>query len=419
MVRLAIAVAVAALSLLVGLRIWFVDGILRPVMIDGPSMAPAFCGLHYVVACSHCQATFRCDAEYLPVDRKLACFNCGGEVELAEAAKVHAADEVLLDRWPLLWRMARRGEVVACRDRAGNLTVKRVAAEPGQQLGIRTGDVFDGDQILHKSIDQVRETRVLVHDNDSQPRHAPPRWIGDSAGWQQLENGVRFVPAAHATREPSWLTYHHRAPGASANSSPITDDDPYNQGELQRPLNDVHDFWLEAEFRLADPGSFTLDVTAGQQRFELAIESGRTAELRQHDQLITSAAISHSFRHPTLIEFGLCDAQVILAIDRRTVLCTAYPWQAAPVGGGHNLAIGTTRTNMEVRHLRLWRDVYYLDPDGLSRPWQMPAPLGADEVALLGDNQPVSVDSRNWLPPGVNARDVAGLVYRPFWKSQH
>ena len=418
MARVSIVVAVSSLTLLAGFRLWFVDGMLRPVLIDGPSMALAFCGTHYVVPCPHCKFAFRCDAEHLPADRQLMCFNCGGAVELDAAATIHAADEVFLDRWPLLWRTAKRGEVIACRDPDGDLTVKRVAAEPRQRLGIRAGDLYDGEQMLRKSMDMLRETRLLVYDDDFRPPQTPRRWIGESSQWHPLDNGFRYVPAASAGEDFAWLSYHHQSPGTSMLSDEVTDYDCYNQGELRRALNELRDIWLEVELQLTKTGPLALTVTDGQQCFELLIDPERSAELRQDGQVVCSVAISQPFRRATWIEFGLCDGQVILAIDRRSVMRTPYLRQGTSGTSGHKLAIGAANIAMDVRHLRVWRDIYYLDPDGLSRPWQIPAAFESGEVAVLGDNQPVSVDSRNWIPAGVNTRKIVGLVYQPFWKSR-
>jgi signal peptidase I len=53
--------------------------------------------------------------------------------------------------------------------------------------------------------------------------------------------------------------------------------------------------------------------------------------------------------------------------------------------------------------------VHYLDPAGLARDWTADAPLAADEYFLLGDNQPVSIDSRHW--GGISRKSIVGLVF--------
>src|SRR6267378_8602806 len=59
----AVAATTATLLACGALRLSLVDGMLRRVTIDGPSMAPAFCGSHYELPCGDCGFPFRCDAE--------------------------------------------------------------------------------------------------------------------------------------------------------------------------------------------------------------------------------------------------------------------------------------------------------------------------------------------------------------------
>ncbi|HMC11529.1 MAG TPA: S26 family signal peptidase, partial [Pirellulaceae bacterium] len=107
------------------------------------------------------------------------------------------------------------------------------------------------------------------------------------------------------------------------------------------------------------------------------------------------------------------------AVDGQTIVCYEYERPAAARPEViHPLAIGAARETLDLTKLCVWRDVYYLDPQGLLRRWAVTAPLAADEFALLGDNQPVSIDSRNWGPPGVSWQAIVGRVYRPFWTAQ-
>ncbi|HEX5106188.1 MAG TPA: hypothetical protein VFV87_20355, partial [Pirellulaceae bacterium] len=66
-IRWLIVATLAALTILVTVRLWMVEGlVLRPVSIDGPSMAPALVGLHYAVTCDDCAFAFACDAQNAP-----------------------------------------------------------------------------------------------------------------------------------------------------------------------------------------------------------------------------------------------------------------------------------------------------------------------------------------------------------------
>src|SRR5688572_17681306 len=150
---------------LAALRVWFVEGLLRRVTIDGPSMAPALSGAHYDVTCGDCGFPFRIDAEHPPESGHAACPNCGfGENQLDNAG-LQLPDHVLIDRWPLFWRQARRGEVVAAREpgSSGQFIVKRVAAIAPEQLAIEGGDLYAGDNLARKALADLHAVRVLVH----------------------------------------------------------------------------------------------------------------------------------------------------------------------------------------------------------------------------------------------------------------
>jgi len=73
------------------------------------------------------------------------------------------------------------------------------------------------------------------------------------------------------------------------------------------------------------------------------------------------------------------------------------------------LSIGAEGLRVEVGWLKVYRDVYYLNPMGGNVRWLDSRPLGQDEFFLLGDNSPVSTDSRHW-PAGVSTKSLVGRV---------
>ena len=66
-----------------------------------------------------------------------------------------------------------------------------------------------------------------------------------------------------------------------------------------------------------------------------------------------------------------------------------------------------------VRDVRVYRDVYYTNPIGLTgrRNGDRPMRLASGEYYVLGDNSPVSEDSRTWPEPG--AIDAKLLIGKP------
>ena len=64
-----------------------------------------------------------------------------------------------------------------------------------------------------------------------------------------------------------------------------------------------------------------------------------------------------------------------------------------------------------VKRVRLWRDVYYFSSVSRNELLQRQAGVaGAEGYFVVGDNLPVSQDSRFWLRPRVEATDILGVV---------
>jgi hypothetical protein len=429
LVRIQWAVAATALGLVVLaiVRLWFIDGLLRRVTIDGPSMAPALCGANFLATCDDCGFPFRCDAQHAPEDGQAACPNCGYSQNPLAAAILQPPDRVLIDRWQLLGRSPQRGEIVALRvpESAAELAVKRIAAVSPGQLAIRAGDLYLGGDLVRKSPTELRAVRLLVHDNAYLPQKTkdlPPRWRGatDDSLWQTAGVGFR-LSGADGRDGWDWLQYEHWActayPRLRGIPSPIRDNDPYNQGETRRELNAVSDVLLSCRVQTEGTGQLAFAAVDGEQRFELLIEPAARIILRVNGRPLEERPLKLTpLRSGADIEFGLCDQQVLLSVAGRTIFRVPYERAAGPQPESlHPLAVGARDLRVQLTHLRIWRDLYYLDPQGLSRDWQAVAPLSPGHFAVLGDNQPVSSDSRQWPVSAVIGSSILGRVYRPFW----
>jgi hypothetical protein len=421
-----VAGVLAALTALIVVRLAMVDGLLRSVSIDGPSMAPAFAGANYRVTCDDCRFVFRCDATNVPGSGLAVCPNCGyGENHLT-ANSLQPGEQVLIDRWKHLGREPKRGEVVAARltSSPGELVVKRIAALPGEQLEIRGGDLYIDGQIVRKSITELREVRVLVHDHAFAPQKTPdlpPRWQAANSPSKWEGQGHTFEITATAD-DFDWLEYHHwRCTESSAprtQAVPILDNDSFNQN-LSRQLNPVTDVLLSCRVKATGDGPLALAVIDGSERFEVHIEpkAQRVALLQNGRRILQQPLGINLSRHESSIEFGLCDQQVLLAVAGRTVFLRPYERQGAPQSDVLNpLVIGARDMTATISGLRVWRDLYYLEPLDTPRPWKADQPLASGQFALLGDNPPASIDFRRWPGGrGVSQADILGPVTRPCW----
>ena len=203
-------------------------------------------------------------------------------------------------------------------------------------------------------------------------------------------------------------------PGATAlGEAPIRDDYGYNQG-ISRDLNAVHDVMLTCWMNLFGPGRFTLVVQDGTDSIQATFTPAKsvvTVHEATHGRTFRS-------RYPARVdklrrlEISLFDRRFILALDGATLVQFDLPAVAAGSPSSQPFRLGAKDLVVQLKELKVWRDIYYLNDRGLSLPWQAASPLGRREIFVLGDNPPISSDSRNWESAGLPHNLLIGRVFR-------
>jgi len=410
-------------------RTWLLEGLFVPLVISGGSMAGTLVGLHREVVCDDCGCRFDCGSDVHPVSPRAVCPNCLWPENDLSAQIDLGGDRVLVDKSIFKFRPPRRWEVIAFRhpQQADQTVVKRVAGLPGESIQIRHGDLYADGRIQRKTLLQQRALAVLVYDAEFPPRldpSLPSRWQADrrDSSWGSADG--RFThPAAADAESIDWLTYGHwhRVAGRRGRTawSPITDECGYNQTRARR-VEDIHPVTdLLLSFRLVKTfgrGLLVIRATDGQTEFQARIDPAR----RRYEILADGravAALRGELPHGSgelLVEMSLFDRQLLLAFDGRAVV--AHPCDCSdqsPRPACRPLAIGSSGLGLEIRSLRVFRDVYYTRPIGPEARWGLDTPvrLGPDEYYVLGDNSSVSKDSRTW--PGGPAVAAKLLVGKP------
>ncbi|MBN2021220.1 MAG: hypothetical protein JW809_00360 [Pirellulales bacterium] len=402
---------------------WLVDGIAPPLDVSGGSMAETILGPHRVIVCRDCGRRFRCDTRDAHPGRPATCPNCGFGRNPAADARELPGDRILMDR--ATWRVfpPTRWEVAAFRDpRApGRIAVKRIVGLPGESVEIRRGDVFIDGRIQRKPLARQRAMAVLVHDADH-PSRAPDapesRWRPEPADVPWGSAGGRFAhPARPDAKRVDWLVYHHAIRlGDCFSAGPVTDDDTYNLARPRRAeeVSTVTDLLLGFEVRRHyGRGRLLVRATDGGEVFEVGIDPGRERfEVLRGGRPIPVAEGSLPGLGPTfLVEVSLFDAALTLAIDGREVASVAYEPNPKRRPDDRPWALGAKELGVELGSVRVYRDVYYTHPLGPLARWAVdrPVALGPDEFFVLGDNSPISEDSRTWPDgPGLDAKFLIG-----------
>jgi signal peptidase I len=401
------------------MQTWLIDGLVIPYQVAGSSMAETLLGVHRDVVCGDCGCPFSCGTDRSPAAPRAVCPNCGYAANDLESLPDIGGDYVLIDRTAFSVRPPRRWEVVAFRrsSQADQILVKRVVGLPGESIEIRHGDVYADGLLLRKNLAQQRAMAVLVHDADFQPRRGPPlprRWRAERSDSRWSAAGTGFTHAAGAKDAPiDWLVYHHRR------ELPVTDLSAYNPSQPRRE-EDVHPVSdLMLSFRLgyvSGRGTFRVRTSDGRDRFEVWLTfDGDQPQYRvfRNDRLLpgTTGKIA-VLGGNRLVEVSSVDQQFLLALDGQTLV--AWPYMrpgSQQLPTSCPLAIGVQGLEVTVGGLRISRDVYYTDLLGAreNRRNTQPVRLGAGQYYVLGDNSPVSEDSRQWSQWGeVDAKLFVG-----------
>ena len=412
-------------------RVAMFQGLIKPVRVASGSMAESLLGPHFEVTCGDCGFAFACDADHPPAGGMAVCPNCGYRRSGVAQDEVVPGQRVLIDRSAAFLRRPRRWQVFAFRspDDADSLSVKRIVGLPGEHVEIRQGDIYIDGRIARKSLDELRPMAIEVHDSARVPTRGeslPRRWQADSSetAWRTTQRGFVFHAdgdesgggdVAHGEGEFDWLTYHHwrtfALPAYRTEESPIVDSYAFNQSASSPPVA-VGDLYLTCRLEMAPGSCMAIRGHDGRSTFvvELACDEYRVRLVRDESVLREAALGTNPCDRPVTIEFALCDRQVLLAIDGRSVLAERYDAVDRPFSPtARPLALGVAEGTVRIERLQVLRDVYYLDPSGLDYGWS-PDPLADNEWLVMGDNPAVSRDSRQWSRAGLPRNLLVGKV---------
>jgi len=407
------------------------------------SMAPTLLGMHRDLACPNCGKRFSLGMDDEGRVGRAVCPNCGS-TEMASASTTDAlGDRLLVQKYLFDFRPPRRWEIAVFQNPSdpSEAYVKRVVGLPGESILLWGGDVYIDGRIARKTLEESRSLAQVIYDHNFTPKDIAryPRWTfrrGDpraslTSGWSA--EGSRFKRSAVEgdSKTIDWIEYRHWQADRGA-YGPIRDFTSYNGADVPGE-NRVRDLIASARVTLG-PGctAAVLRVDSGSERFVATFPADFSAPIevrRNGRKLATKPAKSagtpkRSSTSTRLVEVAVVDHRLSIAVDGQAAIEAVDfdDFANRPAPPTSPVAIGVVGSGTaEVRDLKLARDVFYTEalaqtprrPFGVEVPYQ----LSRDEYFVLGDNSPVSNDSRFWLgSPVVTGGQLLGkpfLVHLP------
>lgn len=263
------------------------------------------------------------------------CPRCDTPQTLSDPPAIERGDRLVIDRMAFQFRAPKRWEPVVFHSPVdGQLTVKRVVGLPGETIQLSDGEVLVNGKVAARDLAALRATRQVVH------HQADPSQAKDGWEFKALSN------------------------------QPLMTDVPYNNGVTQR-LFPVTNLGISAHVRLAEGTRMTITI-AGE---ELSIDELGEAELE-----------IYAYQNSPQV---FLDGEPIQPKSSKRRVDLLVPIEISVSGG-----------KAELTGLTVYRDTYYAslnEAHGIAEPMEA-VQLKDDEIFVLGDNVPVSVDSRHWGP---------------------
>ena len=269
------------------------------------------------------------------------------------------------------------------------------------------------------------------------------------------DQGLRARPFFVAPKFTDWLGYDQTVENENDRSS-----DQYLTGGYDRgvPTFTVSDAKLDLFYtRRSGDGPLRLTLTKDGVTFVATLApSGVTLTMRREggQPLVVgggSASVDLSAGRARRVEFANADHRVSVRVDGREVVATT-PAEYAPDVAGKladfrsgregpkpSVSIAAENQSAVLRHVRLYRDVYYTNvrrkTPRLAMEWASPedfpnglVTLGPTDYFVLGDNSLISGDARTWthavslpyegleVPAGrVPERFLLGKAFFVYW----
>ncbi len=376
-------------------------------------MAPTFWGPYREVACKSCGNHWRVAAETVGPTEAAECTVCGQPVPLS--SQVFPGEVVTISKIPADKRPARLDCVVfsdstqtvtshdPSSSRRAAWNCKRVWGLPDEELQVSEGELYINGELFQKSYDQLRQLASLVSCFDAQNASLASRsWVlvaPDHPSTSPTQfNGPIVIGAGQQIR------FHHASPFVTGQSA-VFDEYPQNLS-TPRNLVEVNDlvfvFELDSGSSAVKPSSLhvSIQMEYGKQRYEHRFElqnepdSNTIVAANSHRLMVAAwdgkVAVAKPNQQGT--------TQLDRALPANVNLQPLNPYASALEASDKTTFQLTSSTGCRILKASVYRDIHLrMDERDPSNKMPEKIKVPSSHYFLLGDNLPISQDSRNRL----------------------
>ncbi len=265
-------------------------------IIPTGSMAPTLQGRHRDIRCPQCGYQFRAGAAQEAIEGTvigMVCPLCRFESVIDPANTNHSAfngDRILVNKFIYEFTDPKRWDVIVFKfpGNAKQNYIKRLVGLPGEELNIRSGDVFtrtspDAEfEIARKPASKLPHMLHTIYDSRYVPAAMaqvgwPAAWVDREGAWQPDDAQAEYAVAA-STENTSWLRYRNLLPAGGDWTYILQGNLPDNIHARKGSL--ISDFYAYNAYRSAHGLKASLPDWVGDLAGEAVLDvEGDTGEL--------------------------------------------------------------------------------------------------------------------------------------------